>query len=84
MNDKGKLISEKDVEELALKLYKEQINKLQEKEKFISQLPYSDEYPRLITSKGNSCHTIVLRSIYLSAFFSFAFGYLMTNMIYSN
>ncbi len=68
MNEKGKLITEKDIEELALKKYKENIKFLQEKEKYISQMPYSEEYPRFFTNKYNTCHTIILRSFWYSMF----------------
>jgi hypothetical protein len=83
MNDKGKLITEKDVEELALNLYKEKVRHSQEKEKFISQLPYADEYPRLMGSKVNSCHTIILRSFYISGFFCLIYGFIYTHIRYS-
>ncbi len=83
MNDKGKLISEKDVEEIAFKLYEEKIKNLQEKEEFLNALPYNDEYPRLITSKHGGCHSIILRSIFFSMIFGVVFRKFFSRFIYS-
>jgi hypothetical protein len=46
MNKNQLVFSEKELSDLALDTYKKNLNILQEKEKFISQLPYSDDYPR--------------------------------------
>jgi hypothetical protein len=83
MNDKGKLLSERDVEDLAMKIYREKIKAVQEKEKFISEMPYSDEYPRLAGSKYLSCHSVILRSFYLSIALSLLYGFAYTNLRYS-
>lgn len=83
MNDKGKLISEKDVEEIAFNLYKQKIKNLQEKEEFLSSLPYNDEYPRLITSKHGGCHAIILRSVFFSIVFGALFRQYFSSLIYS-
>jgi len=40
------LISEIKESDMKLKKYKENLDILTEKEKIISELPYSDEYPR--------------------------------------
>lgn len=82
MNDKSKLLCEKDVEDLAIKIYKEKIKAKQEKEKFISQMPYSDEYPRLAGSKSYSCHSVILRSFYFSLILSLLYGFVYTHIRY--
>jgi len=46
MNKDKVLFLEKELSDLALETYKKNLNIIQEKEKFISQLPYSDDYPR--------------------------------------
>ena len=69
-NSISNFVSEKYVEELALKRYQENIKYLQEKEKYISNLPYSDEYPRIYSNKYNSCENIFIRSIYMSTIMS--------------
>lgn len=46
MNKDKLLFSEKELSDLAIETYKKNLEILQEKEKFISQLPYSDDYPR--------------------------------------
>lgn len=83
MNDKNKLLCEKDVEDLALKIYKEKIKANQEKEKFISEMPYSDEYPRLAGSKYHSCHSVILRSFYMSLILSLLYGFVYTHIRFS-
>ncbi len=40
------LISEKELNDLTLKNYKDNLNMIADKEKALSQMPYSSEYPR--------------------------------------
>lgn len=44
--NKNELISENAFEEVAINNYKKHIQRLQEKEKFLEDMPYSDDYPR--------------------------------------
>jgi hypothetical protein len=72
MSVKGKLLSEKDIEDIALKLHAKKIKISQEKEKYINQLPYSDEYANIFHSKIGSCTTNLLRSFWYSLFLAVA------------
>ena len=69
-NSNLNLVSEKYVEELVLKRHQENIKSLQEKEKYINSLPYSDEYPRIYSNKYNTCENLFIRSIYMSTIMS--------------
>lgn len=66
MNDKRKFFTEKELEEIALKLHKEKLNYSIEKEKYISQLPYSDEYPRIYHEKTMTCYGNIIRIFWKS------------------
>ena len=46
MKNKIDLINEQDVIDIKLKVYQSHIHNLQDKEAFVSTLPYADDQPR--------------------------------------
>lgn len=83
LNSNFGLISEKEINDLALEKYKQNIKEMQEKEKALSKMPYSEEYPRLAPSKHNTCHEVIIRSLWLSLFFTAVMAPSVSKVLYS-
>ncbi len=83
-DDKTKIFTtEKDVEDLALKFHIQKFKQSQEKEKYIKELPYSDEYARIHTNNVGTCTSVMIRTFYLSLVVAVGFKYLNAILFYS-
>ena len=66
MKEKLKIFTEKELEDMALKLHIQKLNKSVEKENYISTLPYSDDYPRIFHNGNVTCQTVLIRIFWAS------------------
>ena len=83
-NNKVDFISEKIIEDISLQNYMNNIKHLQEKENYLENMPYNDEYPRIFYYKTNNCHSGITKAFYLSCLMSFVSLGFFTGWYYNN